>query len=385
MFRAQDLTIDADFPGGNIAVERMEGDQVWLHQEIRDTTEWWFYWQFRVRGAAGRTLSFTFTNGDVFSTRGPAVSVDDGASWRWLGLDACEATTFTYAFGPNADSVRFCFAIPYQGSDLAAFLARIGEHPDLRTDILCRTHKGRDVEVLYLGPDRDPRYRVLLTARHHACESIASYVLEGLMREVLAGREIGGWLREHVQWMVVPFVDKDGVEAGDQGKSRDPHDPNRDYGTYVDPTAPSLYAVPAALREQVPAWSEDKLRMALDFHCPWIRGEHNEAVYFVGSPDKDHWARVTAFAAVLERVQTGPLTYHRADNLPFGEAWNTVENVTEGRPFSRWAARLPGVDVASTMEIPYANVGAETVTADKARTLGADVARAIRQHLKGLA
>jgi hypothetical protein len=382
--KALGVTIDADFPGGNIVVDEIEGDHVWLHQDIRDTTEWWFYWQFRVRGAAGRTLSFEFTDGDVFSTRGPAVSVDGGTTWRWLGLEACEGTTFTYGFGPNTDSARFCFAIPYQASHLRAFLARYGDCPALRAGVLCQTRKGREVEVLYLGVPTEPRYRVLLTARHHACESIASYSLEGLMREVLADSEVGRWLREYVAFMVVPFVDKDGVEDGDQGKSRRPRDHNRDYGTYVDPSAPSLYAVPAALRSQVPAWSEGKLRMALDLHCPWIRGEHNESIYFVGSPNKDHWCKVTTFASVLERVQTGPLPYHQEDNLPFGEAWNTVDNVAEGRPFSRWAAQLSGVDVASTLEIPYANVGTETVTADKARAFGADVARAIRQYLADL-
>ena len=36
-------SIDCDFPGGNILVDRIEGDQVFLQQDIRDTTEWWFY------------------------------------------------------------------------------------------------------------------------------------------------------------------------------------------------------------------------------------------------------------------------------------------------------------------------------------------------------
>lgn len=323
MAQARGLTVDADFPGGNIVVDGIESDRIWLHQDIRDTTEWWFYWHFR-------------------------------------------------------------FTIPYQASDLHTFLARHADHPDLRTDILCRTGEEREVEVLTLGAPAGPQHWVLLTARHHACESLASYSLEGLMEVVLADSKAGRWLREHVTWMVVPFADRDGVEDGDQGKSRAPHDHNRDYGTYVDPAAPSLYAVPAALRKQVPSWSAGTLRIALDFHCPWIRGEHNEAIYFVGSPNKDHWARVTAFASVLERVQAGPLPYHREDNLPFGEAWNTVDNVAEGRPFSRWAAQLSGVKVASTIEIPYANVGSVTVTADRARAFGADVAQAIWQYLKDL-
>ena len=37
------IIIDADFPGGNIEVERIAGDDVYLHQEMRDSSGWWFY------------------------------------------------------------------------------------------------------------------------------------------------------------------------------------------------------------------------------------------------------------------------------------------------------------------------------------------------------
>ena len=59
---ASSVQIDANFPGGNIVVERMEGDTVFLHQDLRETAGDWFYWCFRVRGAAGRTLQFQFTS-----------------------------------------------------------------------------------------------------------------------------------------------------------------------------------------------------------------------------------------------------------------------------------------------------------------------------------
>ena len=42
---------------------------------------------------------------------------------------------------------------------------------------------------------------------------------------------------------LVPFVDKDGVEEGDQGKNRAPRDHNRDYA------GASMYPETGALRE----------------------------------------------------------------------------------------------------------------------------------------
>ena len=77
------LNIDSNFPGGNIIVERIDGDHVWLRQDLRDTEGWWFYWLCRVAGAAGRSVTFHFTNGNVLTDRGAAISVD-GLHWRLL-------------------------------------------------------------------------------------------------------------------------------------------------------------------------------------------------------------------------------------------------------------------------------------------------------------
>ena len=57
---ARAFTVDADIPAGNIIVNSVEGDVVKIRQDFRDTPGHWFYWAFRVRGAAGRTLTFDF-------------------------------------------------------------------------------------------------------------------------------------------------------------------------------------------------------------------------------------------------------------------------------------------------------------------------------------
>jgi hypothetical protein len=49
------------------------------------------------------------------------------------------------------------------------------------------------------------------------------------MSALLSESKDGRWFRENVEVVIVPFMDKDGVEEGDQGKNRKPHDHNRDY------------------------------------------------------------------------------------------------------------------------------------------------------------
>ena len=370
-----EIRVDAQLPAGNIVCERVEGDQVYVHQERRGSTQWWFYWALRVRGAEGRTLTFHFTDGEPVGTRGPAVSEDRGLSWRWLTKDFTK-NTFTYVFAPAETEGWFAFGMVYTQRDWERFIARFAGSPFVEKGQLAVTRKGRAVDTLRFGCVKsEPRCRVLLTARHHACEMMASDVLEGIVEAVLAGDEKAKWLRENVEFLMIPFVDKDGVEDGDQGKNRAPRDHNRDYD------GASVYVETAAIREQVPKWAGDKLAVALDFHCPCIRGEYNEWVYQVGCADTNLWAQQQAFGKLLEKIAPNPLAYREANDLPFGKAWNAPSNFSQGVSFARWAGGLPGVRLAGTFEIPYATANGTEVNVASARQFGANLATALWQYL----
>jgi hypothetical protein len=369
------VQVDANFPGGNIIVDRIQDDSVYVHQDLRDTKGDWFYWYFRVRGTAGRKLTVHFTGSNVLGVRGPAVSDDQGQSWRWLGADAVRDRSFQYACRRDQDEVRFCFGIPYLKEDFDEFLQAYADHPHLKIATLCQSKKGRFVERLHVGCiAREPDHRVLITCRHHACEMMASYSLEGLLAAVMKDSQEGAWLQEHVEMLVIPFVDKDGVEDGDQGKNRKPRDHNRDY------LGDSIHPEVAAIRKFVPQWSKGKLRFALDMHDPWIRGPMNEVIYLVenNGPTTEN---VRRFSRILETRNRGALPFLASDNLAFGTSWNTAANYRDGMSFARWAASQPKIDFAATIEIPYANVRGQAVTADSARALGRELAQALYEFL----
>ena len=376
-----DISIDGDYPGGNFVLEGIEGDVVYVRQDLRDTSGWWFYWNFSVRNAVGRHLKFHFTDRNVLGTRGPAVSRDGGQSWAWLGTKTVQeeqdGVSFTHAFSAGEDAVRFAFSVPYQERDLLRFLRRHGDNDSLSVDTLCTSPQGRGVEQLRIGaPQGEPRYRILLTARHHCCESMASYVLEGIMDTMLARGRHGRWFQKNVEALVIPFIDKDGVEAGDQGKNRQPRDHGRDYA------GESIYPSTGALRALAPDWSDGRLRIALDIHCPHIRGEYNEFVYLVGSADPEIWREEEVFSRRLESVWRTGLPYRASNNLAFGERWNTPNNYTAGQSMSAWAGEIPGVRLSASLEIPYANAGTRTVTPTRARRFGAALAKAMHAYLR---
>jgi hypothetical protein len=369
--------IDCGFPGGNIARAKIVGEIASLAPDLRDTQGGWFYWCFRVRGAAGRTLRF---NGIPIGVRGPAVSLDEGLTWKWLGKDPeTGKKTFTYVFPPDAGAVRFSVGMPYVEADWRRFLERIraDDQPALRIGELCKSRKGRSVEKLHAGRlDGEARFRAVVTARHHSCEMMANYAVEGVVEAVLADDDNGRWLREHVELLIVPFADKDGVEDGDQGKNRKPRDHGRDY----DDNA--LYPETATLRAWLPAWIGGRATVAIDLHCPSLSGKTDEHVYQVGKEKPEVWAEQRRFGKVLEGSRQGPLPYETARDLPFGVAWNKGQNYHLGPSFSRWAATIPGMKLATSFEIPYANAAGVEVNDVSARAFGRDLAVAIRRYLE---
>lgn len=371
------LWIDTDFPGGNATVEEVDGQTIRFRPDLRDTQGHWFYWYLRVRGAAGQTLRFELTSENTLTAMGPAASLDGGRTWQWLGPAAVtDDWTFTVACPEGVEEIRLSMAMPYTRATWEAFIAGRANHPRLERHTLCRTRAGRDVPMLRLGDlGPSPAHRVLITARQHCCEVMASYVLEGLLNAVLDEvSDAGAWLSRQVQFLVVPMVDLDGVEAGDQGKNRRPRDHNRDYD------ASSIYPEPAALQQIVTRWAGDRFAAALDLHCPWIRTVYSQVIYLVGSKDPVMWREQMRFSEHLEARRRGPLPYTAADNLPFGQRWNVATNASQGRTCTRWAKQL-GARLVSTIETPYALAGDQPVTATSARQFGNDLARALHAYL----
>jgi hypothetical protein len=375
------LSLRSDFPGGNIVLEKIEGDEVCVHQDLRDTEGDWFYWCFRVEGAPGRRLTFHFTGSKAIGPLGPAVSRDDGRTWQWLGHRE-SATAFRYAFGPGETRVTFCFGMSYLEQDLRRFLQKYQGHPALGQDVLAQTRKGRPVQRLTLGCLADnPRFKVLVTCRHHACEMMASYATEGLLEAVLADTADGAWLRAQVQFVVIPFVDKDGVEEGDQGKNRRPHDHKADY------RGASIYPEVAALRAFVERWAGGEPDVDLDLHDPAL---NTTFIYCHALRTREGQAdnsrdREKRFLDTLEAVQTGPLAFRTQDSVQFAAKMarkpETAVTYGDGEP----AAPASGTQrhtLHAGFEIPYALVGDVPVTPESARAFGRDLARALAVYLQ---
>jgi hypothetical protein len=371
---AQSFNIYSDFPSGNISIEKIKNDTLYLHPDLRDTKGDWFYWCFAVDNAKGKKLTFLFTKPNVITTKGPAISTDSGYTWEYLGDQIVHNETFSYNFSTN-DEVRFSMGMPYTKKQFSRFINPYLGSGNIKLDTLAISEKGNEIERLIIKPPmKQVKYKVLITARHHCCEMMADYLMEGIIQEVLKNE----WMRNNIEFCFIPFVDTDGVENGDQGKNRKPHDHNRDYSDS------SIYVSTRALRNWIPFWSEKKMVIAMDLHCPWIKGDNHENIYVVGSEDEKKADQEKLFCRILKTTNNSELKVSDKIYLAYGKDWNSASNYTEGFSFGKWVSTIEGVKLSVSLEFPYANNEGQTINQINSRAFGTDLAKALEKYLMQL-
>jgi hypothetical protein len=345
-----EVTLRSDFPGGNVTVMQNAEGTVRVAPDLRGDRPW-FYWCFEAKAASPGRVTFVFPEkvagfkDGAIGFQGPAISTDEGTTWKWMGKSHVEGSSFFYEFSRVEERVRFAVTIPYLQTNLDKFLSQHAANPHLKIGVLTTSRHGRDVELLQIGhpgPDQRP---VLVTGRHHAAETMASFVLEGFLAEAMSDSPEGVEFRKRYVLFAVPFVDKDGVEEGDQGKNRKPHDHNRDYGDE------SIYPEVQALKNL------DKTHdfpFALDFHCPTLVMQDHQVMYFVGA--KQHpphnFENVSEFASWIKKglppaAPYGPLVWLRDEDDP------SPKN-------SRYFGFKETAIMAATFEFPFAPPGKAT-------------------------
>ena len=354
------MTIDRDYIGGNIRVLGVDGDTVRVENELRDTQGDWFYWAFRVRGAAGRTLTFDFGDKAWVGPWGAAVS-RDGEGWTWGGAASEDGKRFSHAFAADEDEVYFCHDLHYA----PARFERAAAEMKLPIGTLTVSRGGHSVPYVTLGAGAR---HILLTARHHACESTGNYVMEGFLREFSA-EPLAGF-----SVIAVPFADYDGVICGDQGKNRAPHDHNRDY---IDaPIYPEVRAIKAL--------AEQNIYYALDLHSPWHRGnpgnpEDSTDYIHIVRKNREKQAMQDRFSALFERETAADpkaLRYEGRRDIHINTQWNLESGLRSS--CGAFYAFEPRTHLAVTVESPYYGTADNRVTAAALVEEGRCLYRALR-------
>lgn len=347
------MLIHKNFTGGNIRVCELKDDVVYLENELRDTIEPWFYWAFCVEGGNNQTLTFKFKS-NVLGYFGPAISYDL-KNWKWLDCK-CGDDFFTYTFGADENRVYFAHSMLYHPERFEKFV----ESKGLKAEKLCTGYKGSAVPCLKFG---EGKRSVILTARHHACESTGSYVLEGVLTELIE------YPATDTRVFCVPFVDYEGVIRGDQGKSRAPHDHNRDYQKNQD----SIYPECAAIKEYARI---NGCYYAFDFHAPNHKGGENDRIFIVRNR-LDRLQRYEKFSYLFEKsITENSMKYYAANDYPPETGWNHF-----GAQFAAYMSGFPENQLSFSLENAYFGTQDNKVSEERLVELGKCFAKALKKYM----
>lgn len=348
------MKIHAEFECGNIRFLKREGNEVYLTNEMRGTIrDKAYYWAFCAEGAAGETLNFHLDN-EWVGPYGAAVS-HDLVNWHW-SESSLDGASFSYTFGEGEDRVYFAHDLLYTPTRLNTFLKEIG----VTSYTACKTLRGREVPAFKIG---NGKKNIILSSRHHACESPGSWVLEGMIREYIANP-----LDDTNIW-VLPMVDFDGVTEGEYGKDRDPHDHNRDY------IENNIYPEVGAIID----YAKDKeITFAVDFHSPSHRVGRSNRIFVVRKfPHFEE--KFDDFGTLLEGYCGGDaMTYEMKYDVHPNVGWNKDTTPT----FSTYFNSRPDCRLALTLEVTHYGTDDNKVSAERLVNTGKAFCRALDEYSK---
>ena len=373
--RARDENGKAIYPGANITLVSKRNGVVNLRPQADAGSDDYFYWNFEASSASARTVTFRLDKGSFYgallSPLGVLCSTDGGKTWVRGGSVSSDLSSFTYSFEAG-QTVRFCDVLPYTATDWQQFAARWASNGYVSFGTLCKSNGGADVPMMILGNAEAENF-IIYTSRHHCCETIGSYVLEGAIEWILKDAP-AEFLKNYCVY-VVPMVDFDGVENGDQGKGRAPHDYNRDYLEDDKVLYNAVRAIQNLTNEKL---AEGKALAAyIDFHAPGsiTTGLGNHLSHPV--LEATMTAAIDRFAAILDQIENADTS---VDKLTYDPANKWVGSASADGVSKAWfqekGAKLSVTVETSFDQTPHAH------TPENTRRWGGQISQALQEFLK---
>lgn len=396
----------SDFESGSIhAVTQLDQQGLAWELKLRNDNDdatlpnsfrtWWYVRAENVPTQQGLRLEFSRLGFPYYFV--PVYSYD-GKTWQYFeeaevalapGFDLTKPDSCRLVIHKKfaASTVWIARTFPYTNQDLSSFLNSISVSPHVRIDTLGaspRFQKPLSLITISDATVSSPRKTIWIHARTHAAETGPSFVLEGLIRAVLADDATAKALRQYYIFKIVPMHNQDGVFLGNYRTNASSIDLEARWmlspgSPYLDAAAPlenrlinQGAMVPALLNAAAP------VVLALNLHSS--NATPDTAAFFFphfGSDSSNYsvaqrniWQKQIAFIQEVARNYGGRIEQPPADggsgflNSFFPETW--------------WWTQAQDSVNAMTLETTYGRAGfGHWVTENDLRDLGTALALAI--------
>ncbi|MGZ9898321.1 M14 family metallopeptidase [Shewanella gaetbuli] len=249
------MRISANFDGGNIDVINIDKhDDIQLAIRPDEGGEFYQWFNFRLEGSVGQTYTLNIQNaGSASYPKGwedyQAVASYDRQQWFRLPTSYKDGV-LTIEAELDCEAIQIAYFAPYSYERHLDLISEVQLHPSVSLEHLGLTIDGRDMTLLKIGNDDQDKKNIWITARQHPGETMAEWLIEGLLNQLLDGDNPNSKaLLDKANFYIVPNMNPDGSARGHLRTNAVGTNLNREWQTPSLEKSPEVYYVVNKMHE----------------------------------------------------------------------------------------------------------------------------------------
>jgi murein tripeptide amidase MpaA len=249
------MRISSNFDGGNINVintDNINDIQLAIRPDQGDEFFQWF--NFKLDGHVGNVYTLNIINAGSSSYPGgwedyQAVASYDRQHWFRLPT-AYKDGILSINVALECDQIQIAYFAPYSYERHQDLLASVQQHSLVTLEHLGLTLDNRDITLVQIGDGDPQKENVWITARQHPGETMAEWLVEGLLHKLLdSDCPSAKSLLDKANFYIVPNMNPDGSVRGHLRTNAAGVNLNREWQTPTLEKSPEVYYVVEKMKQ----------------------------------------------------------------------------------------------------------------------------------------
>ncbi len=238
------ITFNANFESGNLlSIEQIDSVSFNVTTK-KDIGGRWFY--FKMSGVKDKEVRIRITNSDVKR----AMYSYDNKTFNRFSEDESSFNVFIKRY--TNDSVYVAYYTPYTFSYLQQRLKKWKHNNFVSLDTIGFTNHLLPIQEMIITDKNIPSTEkkiVWIHARTHPGETPSSWHFDGIVQELLSGKETVNYYLTKIEFHLIPFVNPDGVFYGRSRTNFDGIDLESNWNKDETNTAKEVKVIRARMKE----------------------------------------------------------------------------------------------------------------------------------------
>jgi murein tripeptide amidase MpaA len=249
------MKITSNFDGGNVnvlAADLPNDIQLSINKDNQSDFYQWFYFKLDSTPMVEHKMTLTDLKRSAYPdgwTDYQAVASYDRKEWFRVDSEF-DGDALVISHTPEFHHTYYAYFAPYAYERHLDLLAWAQSHFDCQQVNLGETLDGRDLSMLIVGEPSDDKNVVWITARQHPGETMAEWLIEGLLERLLDDEDgVARSLLNKCVFYIVPNMNPDGSFRGHLRTNAAGINLNREWAEPSMEKSPEVYLVLSKMRE----------------------------------------------------------------------------------------------------------------------------------------